>query len=666
MAERASPPKPRARPKAKTSKRPSWKRQLLVVSAVLALFGLQCGTLAGTWYYHELFKDMPALPETAELWTLKREPATEFRDANGTLIDIRGPRYGREVRIADLPVHVPLAFIAAEDKRFYNHNGADTRAIIRAAWSNWRSGKTVSGASTITQQVIKNLILDPRQTVKRKAQEVALARQLEEQMSKDEILELYLNRIYFGAGFYGLDAASTHYFGKPPAELTVGEAALLAALPQAPSRLALHNNMDEAQSRQDYVLHEMVSAGFLSASGAAAASDAPIELVERTPPNPQHGYLLDLAVRHVAELVPDAPPDLVVTLTVDLGVQDRIYDSVTKRIAEEGPDLSATQAGAIVFRRNGSVAALFGGVDYELSEFNRATQARRQPGSSFKAIVFAAALKAGIRPHHIRTDGPLRIEGWQPRNYTGIYLGPVTVAEAFAESLNTVAAQLTQEVGELSVIELAKDMGITSPLTDHPSIALGSEEVTLWDITRAYGAFMTGGTRLEPYLISQIEDSRGNLIYAHVEPELARVLPERVTRDITSMMVQTIAEGTGQSAQIEDWTLAGKTGTSQGWRDAWFIGYAQPVVTGIWVGNDDDSAMERVTGGGLPALLFADIMAIALDGERATPLPGAERYVAMGPGARERVDFYRGLASAFATVSQRDVAVVQTARATRQ
>lgn len=633
---------------------------------MLAIMGLQSGALFGTWYYHQIFEDMPVLPEKSELWTLKREPATEFRDINGALIDIRGPRYGREVRIAELPVHVPLAFIAAEDKRFYEHNGADTRAIVRAAWSNWRSGKTVSGASTITQQVVKNLILDPRQTIKRKAQEVALARQLEEQLSKDEVLELYLNRIYFGAGFYGLDAASTHYFGKSPVELTVGEAALLAALPQAPSRLALHNNLDEARARQSYVLNEMVSAGFLSASGAAAASDSPIELVERTLPNGQHGYLLDHAVKQLPGLVPDAPPDLVVTLTIDLDLQDKVHAAIAERVATDGPALSASQAGAVIFRRNGDVAALIGGVDYELSEFNRATQARRQPGSSFKAIVFAAALKAGIRPNDIRTDGPLRIEGWQPRNYAGGYLGPVTIAEAYAESLNTVSAQLTQEVGELAVIQLAKDMGITAPLTDHPSIALGSEEVTLWDITRSYGAFMTGGMRLDPYLVAKIEDTRGNLIYAHVQPERERALPERVARDMTTMMVRTIAEGTGTSANIEGWTLAGKTGTSQGWRDAWFIGYAQPMVAGVWIGNDDDSAMEKVTGGGLPAVIFSDIMTIALEGERAQPLPGAERYVAMGPGASERVDFYRDLAGAFATVAKRDVAVLESARSSQQ
>lgn len=618
----------------------------------------------GLWWWHTIFSDMPALPETAELWVTGREPATEFRAANGDLIAIRGPRYGRVVRLGELPPHVPQAFIGAEDKRFYEHEGADTQAIIRAAWSNWRSGRTVSGASTITQQLIKNLVLDSRQTLKRKAQEIRLARQLETRLTKDEILELYLNRIYFGAGFYGLDAASRHYFGKPPAELTVGEAALLAALPKAPSRLALTGNLEDARARQAYVLGEMVDAGFLSDSAAAAASVEPITLIERPLPDPQIGYVLDLAAEQVSTLLEDAPPDLVVTLAIEPELQRSVHAAITQQLTEKGEALKASQAAAIVIRRDGAIAALVGGLDYETSEFNRATQARRQPGSAFKAFVYAAALEAGVNPYDVRQDVPLKIGRWQPANYTGDYLGPVTIAEAFAASLNTVAAQLTQEIGEEAVIDMARKVGISAEFQPLPSIALGSQEVTLIDLARGFGTFMRDGERLDPYLVTKIEDTRGNTIWEYEATAPLRALPQGVSRDMTGMMVRTLEDGTGLAGRVNGWTVAGKTGTSQDWRDGWFVGFAQPAVTAIWVGNDDDSSMEKVTGGGLPAEIFAEVMALALADESPARLAGAERYVALSDAAEERITFYRNLAGAFSTVAKRDVASVEGARRT--
>lgn len=639
------------------------RRRAFLKYGLIALAVALLGTGGyGWWWWNSLFSDMPALPETAELWVTGREPATEFRAANGDLIAIRGPRYGRVVRLSELPAHVSRAFIGAEDKRFYEHDGADTQAIVRAAWSNWRSGRTVSGASTITQQLIKNLVLDPRQTIRRKAQEIRLARALEERLSKDEILELYLNRIYFGAGFYGLDAASRHYFGKPPAELSVGEAALLAALPKAPSRLALTENLEEARARQAYVLGEMVDAGFLTDVQAAAASQEPITLIERPPPDPQIGYILDLAAEEIRALAPDAPPDLVVTLTVEPALQKQAHAVVARHIAEQGEALKASQAAALIVRRDGAVAALVGGIDYETSEFNRATQARRQPGSAFKAFVYAAALETGIDPYDVRQDVPLKIGRWQPANYTGQYIGPVTLAEAFAESLNTIAAQLTQEVGEELVIDMARKLGVSGAFQPLPSIALGSQEVTLWDLTRGFGAFLRDGERMQPYLVTRIEDTRANLVWAYEPAAPVRAISRDVSRDMTAMMVRTVDSGTGTAGRISGWTVAGKTGTSQDSRDAWFIGFAQPVVVGVWVGNDDDSAMDDVTGGGLPADIFADIMRLALEGEDPAGLPGAGRYVALSEVAEERVTFYRNLAGAFSTVSRRDVASIEGAR----
>jgi len=647
----------RPAPRAKRRRRPVLKYGL-ISALVLALGGAGGAAI----YYHTLVHDMPALPETAELWTVKREPAVEFRSEDGTLLAIRGPRYGRKVAIGDLPAHVPQAFIAAEDKRFYEHDGADTTAIARAAWLNWRQGRTVSGASTITQQLIKNLVLDPRQTIKRKVQEVELARELEDRLSKDQILELYLNRVYFGAGFYGLDAASRHYFGKPPGELTLAEASLLAALPQAPSRLALTGNMDEARQRQDYVLGEMADAGFISTLEAEFARMEDITLADRPADAPEFGYALDAAAAKLPELLPDgAAPDLVVTLTIEPELQASVQALVTQTIQEKGPDAEASQAATIVMRQDGRIAAIVGGVDYAASEFNRATQARRQPGSAFKAMVYAAALEAGNSPYDLRQDVPLQIGRWEPKNYTGDHLGPVTLAEAYAESLNTVSALLTQEVGEEAVIHLARRLGIESEMKPLPSIALGTQEVTLEELTRAYGAFMLDGMRLQPFLVARIEDTRGNLIYEPPTFNPRRAVEPGVARDMTSMMVGTVEDGTGTAAQVDGHRIAGKTGTSQDWRDAWFVGYAGSAVVGVWVGNDDDSSMARVTGGGLPAELFSKVMTLALEGETPSRLPGADRYVALSEGAEQRIAFYRALSGAFSSVSGRETASLQGA-----
>ncbi len=662
-AAKAEPARPARRSIVRKIKKPTtWKGQAIkygLIALLVSLLGLG-GT--GWWYYNSLYSDMPELPSTAELWTIKRDPAVEFRAMDGTLLAIRGPRYGRVVRVADLPPHVPQAFIAAEDKRFYEHDGADTTAIVRAAWVNWRTGRTVSGASTITQQLIKNLVLDPRQTIRRKAQEVRLARELEERLSKNEILELYLNRVYFGAGFYGLDAASTHYFGKPPAELTLGEAALLAALPQAPSRLALTGNLDEARMRQAYVLSEMADAGFIDVLQADLARKEEISLVERAAESPQFGYVLDAAVQQMQDLLPEnAPPDLVITLTIEPELQAQVQELVATTIAEQGPDLSASQAAAIAMREDGRIVAMVGGVDYATSEFNRATMAKRQPGSAFKAVVYTAALNNGASPYDIRQDIPLEIGNWEPRNYTGHYLGPVTLSEAFAESLNTVAAQLTQEVGEETVVETARRLGIESDLDPVPSLALGTSEVTLEELTRAYGTFMKDGLRLAPFLIAKIEDTRGNVQYERTEPSARRVIREDVSRNMTAMMVRTVENGTGGAARVDGWRVAGKTGTSQDWRDAWFVGYTRSAVVGVWVGNDNDSAMRRVSGGGLPAQIFSGIMTAAMEGQEAGGLRGAERYVAMSPAAEQRVTYYRSLAGAFSSVAGRNVATLQAA-----
>ena len=625
--------------------RARWVRYLVLV----ILCGLLIGAGWAFWKWRSLYFGMPDLPPIADLWDAKREAAIEFIDRDGNTLAVRGPRYGRATHVSQLPPHVPQAFIAAEDKRFYEHDGADDAAIARAAWSNMRAGETVSGASTITQQLIKNLVLDSRQTISRKAQEMKLARELETKLSKDEILSLYLNRVYFGAGLYGIDAASRYYFGKPPEELNIAEAAVLAALPKAPSKLNLRDNLDGAKARQLYVLEQMADLGFITADQVTDAIETDLTIIDAPEYDPQLGYVLDTVADRVELMLPRPPGDMVVTISIDVALQDKIRAKLNERMDADGKAAKASQASALVIDRDGRVVALVGGRDFTDSEFNRVTQAKRQPGSSFKPFVYAAALESGFSSFDVFDDAPLSIGKWKPENYGGGFLGPMTLSEAMARSTNTIAAELTQEASEESVINIARRFGITTPLQPFPSIALGSQEVSLWEITRAFGTLQSGGLRMDPWLIEKIENSRGDVLYTRPDYNRDRVFDHELAKEMNAMMARVVNAkfGTGRRARFGNWMIAGKTGTSQDWRDAWFIGYTAAYVGGVWVGNDDDSPMEKVSGGGLPADLWSDIMEIAHAGMPPEPLLGAEAGLEMSEEAEERITFYRGMAQAF-------------------
>lgn len=620
---------------------------LIVVAAILLAGGY------ALFKWRSLYFGMPKLPETAELWEVHREPAMEFVDRDGNTLAVRGPRYGRATDVSTLPAYVAQAFISAEDKRFYEHDGADDAAIARAAFSNLRAGETVSGASTITQQLIKNLVLDNRQTLKRKAQEMKLARELEKRISKDDILSLYLNRVYFGAGLYGIDSAARNYFGKPPQDLEIHEAALLATLPKAPSKLNLRENLAGARDRQLYVLSEMVDLGFITKAQSEAARTADIKIIDPPVFDPQLGYVLDAAAERVRAMLPRLPGDLVVTISIDPKMQTGIENLLIERMAKDGQAQGATQVGALVLAKDGRVVAMVGGTDYATSEFNRVTQAKRQPGSSFKPFVYAAALEDGFSPYDVMIDAPITIEKWRPENYGGGYLGPMTLSEALTRSTNTVAAQLGQETSEERIIALAKRFGMTSAMQPFPSLALGSQEVTMWELVRAFGAFQSGGLRMDPYLIDKIEDSRGMVLYQRPEYERERVYPHDLAEDMNAMMTRVVNApiGTGGRAKVKHWTVAGKTGTSQDSRDAWFVGFTAAYVGAVWVGNDDDSAMKRVTGGGLPADLWSDMMALVHAGKPPESLIGAEGGVVVSESAEQRITFYRGLSQAFSVAA---------------
>ncbi|MFT3725349.1 MAG: PBP1A family penicillin-binding protein [Hyphomonadaceae bacterium] len=627
-----------------------WGPPALKVVGTAAATGLV--TFGLLW--NTLFAQMPALPDKQALWTFNREPAVEFIDAKGDTIAVRGPRYGRAVKAADLPKHVTDAFIAAEDRHFREHTGVDFWAIVRATLENARAGRTVQGASTITQQLVKNLFLTPDQTLKRKAQEAKLAGDLERLLDKDEILDLYLNRIYLGAGAYGLDAASRTYFGKAPADLTLAESAMLASFPKAPTRFANQVQTSKAKDRQHYVLSQMVEAGFISKPQADEAYGQALVFAKDTP-DTFSGHALDYAVERVHDLLPNPPPDLVIKLSLDLKLQAAAQKAVDGGIASMGKDRRASQGAALLIENDtGAIRAMVGGRDYQKSQFNRATQARRQPGSSFKMFVYAAALEDGMTPATVRFDMPITIGNWRPRNYGGEYRGPVTLSEALAESLNTIAAQIGTEIGVEKVTALAHEFGVKSPLHNYPSITLGSDEVTLLDMTTGYGVLAKSGLQMNPYMIEEIRNSKGDLLYSNPAVAAPRVYPENLAADMNSMLTRVVVGGTGRAAQIPGWDVAGKTGTSQDWRDAWFLGYTAKYVGGVWVGNDDDKPMAKVTGGEMSARIWADMMRPAHEGVTPVPLPGAkqaEEYLSTED--MDRLNFYRRLSSAFAAVEAR-------------
>ena len=626
-----------------------WGPPVLKVVGTLATVGLV--TFALLW--NTLFAQMPSLPSREALWTLNREPAVEFIDAKGETVSIRGPRYGRAVKAADLPPHVVNAFIGAEDRRFREHTGVDMWAIVRAFLANARAGHTVEGASTITQQLVKNLFLTPDQTLKRKAQEARLAGDLERLLKKDEILDLYLNRIYLGAGAYGLDAAARTYFGKQPADLTLAESAMLASFPKAPTRFANQVQSSKARERQHYVLEQMVEAGFISQAQSDEAANQEL-IFAKEAPDTFTGHALDYAVERVREVLPNPPADMVIKLSLDLTLQKAAQEAVEHGLATMGKDRRASEGAALLIDVNGAIRAMVGGRDYLKSKFNRATQARRQPGSSFKMFVYAAALEDGMTPGTVRFDMPITINNWRPRNYGGDYRGPVTLSEALAESLNTVAAQIGNEIGVDKVTALAHEFGVKSPLHNYPSITLGSDEVTLMDMTTGFGVLAKGGLQMNPYIIEEIRNSKGDLLYSNPVAAAPRIYPENLAADMNSMLSRVVVSGTGGAARIPGWDVAGKTGTSQDWRDAWFLGYTTRYVGGVWVGNDDDKPMAKITGGEMSARMWSDMMKVALKDIPPEPLPGAkqaEEY--LSSEEQERLNFYRRLASAFSSVEAR-------------
>jgi penicillin-binding protein 1A len=549
-----------------------------------------------------------------------RPPNVTILAADGTVLAERGLRRGH-VRVDALPSHLLKAVMATEDRRFYHHFGIDPIGLARATYRNVKAGTVVEGGSTITQQLAKNLFLRPERTLTRKLEELIYAVWLEQRFSKDEILELYLNRVYFGGGTYGVEAAARHYFGRTARTVSLPQAALLAGLLKAPSRYAPTRSVTLASARAEQVLDNMVEAGFLTEAEARAAAMVPLKLRAK---GDETGY--PYAVDWVAELLPEYvgehEGDLIVDTTIDAELQRDAQEKLRQLLDTEGRERAAKEGAVVVLDPSGGVKALVGGRSYKVSPYDRALKSLRQPGSAFKPFVYLAALESGYTPDSIAYDAPTTIAGWSPQNYTHTYKGRVTLRQGLAQSLNTVAARLTSEVGAWRVVRTARRLGIQSKLHGQPSIALGTAEVTLLELAGAYAPFANGGMRVLPHVITRVRNGDGKVLYRRRQSTAGQVVALHYVGAMNDMMNAALVNGTGRRAAIPAHVAGGKTGTTQNSRDAWFVGYTAHYVAGVWIGNDDGSRMKKVTGGTLPAELWHDIMLTAHQDKPTLPLPG--------------------------------------------
>lgn len=563
------------------------------------------------------------LPPIQSLEIPKRPPTIEIVGYDGTMLAQRGEMAGANVALKDLPPYLPKAFIAIEDRRFFQHFGIDPVGIARAVVANILHRGVSQGGSTLTQQLAKNLFLTQERTLARKLQEAELALWLERKYSKREILELYLNRVYFGSGAYGVEAAAQRYFGKSARQVTVGEAAMLAGLVKSPSRLAPNRNPDGAAKRAQTVLAAMAEAKFITDAQAQAQIAHPSVAVKPAGAGTVN-YVADWIGEVLDDLVGQVEESIIVETTIDPKLQSVAEAAIIDELAAKSVKFNVSQGALVAMTPDGAVRAMVGGRNYADSQFNRAVTAKRQPGSAFKPFVYLTAIEQGLTPETVRQDAPLDLKGWKPENYTREYFGPVTLTQALAMSLNTVAVRVGLEVGPKNVVRTAHRLGIASKLDPNPSIALGTSEVSMLELVGAYTPFSNGGVSVSPHVVTRIKTLDGKLLYMRQAEQPAQVIEPRAAAMMNQMMQETLISGTAKKAEIPGWVAAGKTGTSQDFRDAWFIGYTAHLVTGVWLGNDDNSPTKKATGGGLPVEVWTRFMRAAHQGVPVAALPNAQ------------------------------------------
>jgi penicillin-binding protein 1A len=613
-ADRIRPPLARRAPRHRAARGRSGKKIL----KLCILFGLWTAVLGAVVLgYFTL-----TLPDTRELTRAERRLSITILASDGTLLTTFGDLFGQPLKLKEMSPYLPKAVIATEDRRFYGHFGIDPVGLIRAAFANLSAGHVVQGGSTITQQLAKNLFLTPERSLTRKIQETLLALWLEHRFSKDQILEIYLNRVYLGAGTYGVDAAAHRYFSKSARQTNLYESAAIAGLLKAPTRFNPTRDRDKAAARTEQVLANMVEARLITHEEASAAIVRGGSLAEVAVVRPGTRFFADWVAEQLKDYADAGGRDLTVLTTLDPRMQAAAEAAIADIITREGGRMAVTQGALVSMSPDGAVRAMVGGRDYDRSQFNRATQAQRQPGSAFKPLVYFAGLEAGLQPFDEFVDAPIRIGSWQPRDYTGHYQGAMTMAEGLAQSVNTISVQVAQRAGLGNVVAVAHRLGILSPLTPELSLALGTNEVNLLELVSAYAPFANGGRGLWPHGIVEIRDSAGKLVFRRAGSGLGQVVSPELAGTMNEMLSAVIDHGTGRSAALPR-PAAGKTGTTQDYRDAWFIGYTADLVAGVWLGNDDNTPMNKVTGGTLPAQAWRRFMLAATRSMPVRTLPTA-------------------------------------------
>ncbi len=618
--------KPQTKSGGKKGRRRSVLGRLAYWSVVLVLWGAIAGIALIAWVGAHL-------PSIQSLEVPKRPPSIQIAGTDGRILTVRGDS-GVSAKVKDLPRYVPQAFIAIEDRRFHSHFGVDPLGIARAAFANIARRGVSQGGSTITQQLAKNLFLTPDRTFTRKLQELVLAIWLEHKFTKNEILELYLNRVYFGAGAYGVEAAAQRYFGKHARDMNLQEAAMLAGLVRSPSRLAPTRNPNGAERRAQVVISAMADAGYINDKTAAMAMAQPAHALKQKTTG-SINYVADWILDVLDDLVGRIEDDIVVETSIDPALQLLAEQALSEELAMRGAKLGVEQGAVVAMSPDGAVRAMVGGRDYSESQFNRAVAAKRQPGSAFKPFVYLTALERGLTPETVREDKPIVIKGWRPENYTREYYGPVTLTQALAMSLNTVSVRLAMEFGPTAVMRTAHRLGIASKLEANASLALGTSEVSVLEMVSAFAAFANNGMAIAPHVVESIRSKDGKVRYQRRPQSLGQIVEPRYVAMMNTMMQETLLTGTGRKADLAGRPAAGKTGTSQDFRDGWFVGYTAQLVTAVWLGNDDSSPTRKMTGGGLPSEIWARFMKNAHRNVPVASLPGVHGGIALPyPGSQ--------------------------------
>ncbi|CAA2101370.1 Penicillin-binding protein 1F [Methylobacterium bullatum] len=611
-----------------------WKRVALDLTSEAVTLGTGGAVLM-------LALAQPAFNLTSENWLKQQDLAVTFLDRYGVEVGRRGIKHDDSLKLDDFPDSMIKALVSTEDRRFYEHWGIDPIGTARALVSNSRGGGNTQGGSSITQQLAKNLFLTNERSLERKVNEAFLALWLESHLSKNDILKLYLDRAYMGGGTFGAVAAADYYFGKPLKDVSLAEAAMLAGLFKAPTKYAPHVNLPAARARAVDVLHNMVEAGFVTEGQIQTALRNPATPVTRTR-DITADYYLDWAFGEIKGMA-DAGKlrgdrVLIVKTPLDIGIQKRADQAVENILRQYGDQYDVDEAAMVILDPDGALRAMVGGADYGESQFNRATDSLRQPGSSFKPYVYAAGLAAGLyRPDTRVVDRPICLGNWCPQNYGRSFSGATNLTVAVAKSINTIPIQISvalgkaigikgdypaAKAGRAKIIDMAHRMGITTPLTDSVSLPIGSAEVNVIDQAAAYAVFANGGRKAKPYAAMEVKNSSGEVIYRHADEKPEQILSPQVVADMNFMLNKVVEEGTGRRAQLDGIKVAGKSGTTNAYKDAWFVAYTGNYVGAVWFGNDDSTSTNKMTGGSLPAMAWHDVMETAHQGIELKAMPG--------------------------------------------